>query len=374
MKLRKAVLCLALCAITALTFLPTMASAATVASGSCGENLTWKLDDAGTLTISGTGAMTDFIFSGDVPWEDHWDKIAQFVFPAGITFIDPEVFSWSDIDGYWVDAANQHYSSDSCGVLFNKDKTTLIAAPGNLYGSYALPETVETIEELAFSDSNLSEILLPDSLEVIGERAFANCHNLDEIVVPYRVYSIGTSAFSTGGLGGFIRVDEDNLNFSNDSNGVLFNKDKTILLQAPSGLTGSYTVPGTVKIIDAYSFSGLLHMTEVIIPESVTRIEEYAFFFCYRLAVIRGCKGLRTVGEAAISSCDALTDVYYDGTMNQAMGIQFGPRNDSLANATFHFRSTVPGDMDGDGDKDTDDAVYLLLNVMFGDEDYPLAQ
>ena len=231
-----------------------------------------------------------------------------------------------------------------------------------------------TIEDYAFTSTNLSEIILPDSLEVIGEGVFMNCHNLDEIVVPHRVYSIGASAFSTGGLGGFIRVDEDNLNFSNDSNGVLFNKDRTVLIQAPSGLTGSYTVPGTVKIIDASGFSRLLHMTEVIIPESVTRIEEYAFYLCDSLAVIRGCKGLQTVGEAAISSCDALTDVYYDGTMNQAMRIQFGPRNDSLANATFHFRSTVSGDMDGDGDRDTDDAVYLLLNVMFGDGDYPLAQ
>ena len=374
MKLRTKLISMTLCLVLILVLLPKPANAATVASGSCGEKLTWKLDEVGTLTISGTGPMTSYETSAEVPWEDRWSDIRQFVFPAGITFIDPAVFSWSDIDGYWVDAANQHYSSDSCGVLFNKDKTTLIAAPGNLYGAYAVPETVETVEAYAFSNSSLSEIILPDSLEVIGEGAFMNCHKLDEIVVPYRVYSIGARAFSTGGLGGFIRVDEDNLNFSNDSNGVLFNKDKTILLQAPSGLTGSYTVPGTVKIIDAYGFSGLLQMTEVIIPESVTRIEEYAFYFCYRLAVIRGCKGLRTVGEAAISSCDALTDVYYDGTMNQAMRIQFGPRNDALKNATFHFKPTVSGDMDGDGDRDTGDAVYLLLNVMFGDGDYPLAQ
>lgn len=147
----------------------------------------------------------------------------------------------------------------------------------------------------------------------------------------------------------------------------------TSITAAPSGLSGSYTVPNTVKVIDVFAFANILFLTEVTIPESVTRIEESAFWFCYRLAILRGGKGLQHIGRGAFSDCNALTDIYYDGTMNQAMRIMIEAQNDSLANANIHFKPAVPGDMDGDGDRDTDDAVYLLLSVMFGDEDYPLA-
>ena len=373
MNLRKTFLCLTLCAILVMTLAPITAGAATI-GGACGDSLTWTLDDAGTLTISGTGAMTEYYSSPDVPWDSLREEIAQVKISSGVTHIgDTGRFSWGTVPVF-VDGNNPCYSSDSYGVLFNKNKTLLISAPREMTGSYTVPNTVEELAAFAFVSSRLTQILLPDNLEIIGDHAFMNCHDLEEIVIPYRVYSIGRLAFSTGYISGYIWVDEDNLNFSSDEYGVLFNKDKTILIHAPSGLSGSYTVPSTVKTIDMYSFFSLQYVTEVSIPESVTRIEECAFAGCNRLAVIRGCKGLQDVGRAAFSGCDSLTDVYYDGTMNQAMRIRIQPQNDSLANATFHFAPAIAGDMDGDGDKDTDDAVYLLLNVMFGDEDYPLAQ
>lgn len=373
MVLRKKLISLMLCLVMILVLVPAPVSAATVGGG-CGDNLTWELDDAGTLTISGTGAMAEYVLSSEVPWNEYLGQIKQVRIPAGLTVINSVgASSWGRVP-VWVDAANQSYSSDSYGVLFNKNKTVLISAPWGMSGTYTVPNTVEELAEGAFWSSDLSEIILPDSLEIIGERAFSSCHNLYEIVVPRRVYSIGVGAFSTGYIYGYIWVDEDNLNFSNDSYGVLFNKDKTILLQAPSGLTGSYTVPDTVRIIDKEAFAGVLFLTEIIIPESVTRIEECAFFLAMRLEVIRGGKNVKYIGRAAFSNCQELSDIYYDGTMNQALRIYVEPDNESFLNATFHFQPAISGDMDGDGDKDTDDAVYLLLNVMFGDEDYPLAQ
>ena len=362
--LLSAVLCLAL----SLAFLPATASAATV-NGSCGDNLTWTLADDGTLTISGTGPMTDYDYNADVPWDNFSPD--RMVVGAGVTELCEKAL-WNYPDGYWVDPANAHYSSDASGVLFNKNKSTLFATAGDMDGHYTVPDTVRTIEAHAFNSSFITTVTLPDGLEIIGERAFSNCQDLTTVTIPRCVYSIGTSPFSPSYALDGIWVDEDNLNFSSDSSGVLFNKDKTILLSAPNSLSGHYDVPDTVRIIDQQAFNCCDKITSINIPKSVTRIEELAFMHCSRLTTIIGCKGITDIGNSAFSLCSALSDVYYDGTAFQAAAIRIGPNNDCLLHATMHFAPWVVGDMDGDGDKDSDDAVYLLLNVMFGDEDYPL--
>ena len=60
-------------------FLPTEAEAATTAGGTCGENLTWTLDDQGTMTISGTGEMKSYNITLDVPWYDYRKEIKQVI-------------------------------------------------------------------------------------------------------------------------------------------------------------------------------------------------------------------------------------------------------------------------------------------------------
>ena len=90
---------------------------------------------------------------------------------------------------------NTAYSSEN-GILFNKNKTTLLQYPaGKPETAYAVPASVTTIEEGAFfSCTALTQITLPDGLTSIGAGAFYSCTALTEMNIPEGVTSIGAEA------------------------------------------------------------------------------------------------------------------------------------------------------------------------------------
>ena len=147
--------------------------AAVVDSGTCGaegdgSNLTWVLDDTGTLTISGTGAMVNFTSDSAVPWHDNRNSITSAVVESGITTIGDNAFSncisltritipdnvttiafsaffeCRQLISISVDNNNSVYSSLS-GILFNKNATEIIRYPAGLNGGYTIPSSVTTI-------------------------------------------------------------------------------------------------------------------------------------------------------------------------------------------------------------------------------------
>ncbi len=110
--------------------------------------------------------------------------------------------------------------------------------------------------------------------------AFQSCISLSSVTIPKSVTSIENFVFNICGLLTAINVDTDNPNYSSED-GVLFNKDKTNLIQYPIGNPRTtYTIPNTVTDIIAYAFEGCLTLTSVTIPESVTTIDEGAFGDC----------------------------------------------------------------------------------------------
>lgn len=171
-------LCLALLSVGAL------AEGEEIASGVCGEDLVWTLDDAGVLTISGTGAMTDYGYMGS-PWIDHvWEEILSVVIEPGVTHIGTHAF------GY-------------CGAMESID----------------IPEGVESIGYDAFYEcGKLRGLDLPASLTEMDSGAFWDCDSLQ-----------------------YLRVSEDNPVFSS-VDGVLLNKEQTQIIISPPekpGLTRS---------------------------------------------------------------------------------------------------------------------------------------
>ena len=91
---------------------------------------------------------------------------------------------------------NQYYT-DIDGVLFSKDMTKLICYPcGKTGKSYIVPDSVEIIGEFAFADNvNLKKVVLPDSLKRIEYQAFFQCKNLSDINLPYGLEYIGEECF-----------------------------------------------------------------------------------------------------------------------------------------------------------------------------------
>ena len=167
------------------------------------------------------------------------------------------------------------------------------------------------------SCSGLTSVKLPSSLTSIGNSAFYNCSGLTgTLVIPSSVTSIGDSAFSSCDSLTSIEVDIDNKNYASED-GVLFNKDKTELIQYPTGNTRTtYQIPSTVSSIgsDAFSYCSGLTGT-LVIPSSVTSIGSDAFSYCSSLESLdlSGCTNLTSIGDNAFYDCSGLESLDLSG-------------------------------------------------------------
>ena len=311
------------------------------ASGTIG-NLSWQLKD-GVLTISGSGAMNLPLDKNY--WYPYRENINSLILESGVTSIDESAFS-------------------GCSNLTEVSipGSVTIIGDGAFNSCYSLtgvsiPAGVTTIGEGAFAFcSDLKDLALPNTLGSIGVRAFYNCYRLDNVAIPSnvtgignnafeytgltsvsipaRVSSIGTAAFSNCQNLSAITVAAGNTVYSSDSSGVLYNKNKTRLMQAPGGLSGSFVIPGTVQNIDNYAFYGC-GLTDVTIPSGVTSIGSCVFTFCRNLASVSIPVSVTEIGYAAFNYT-GLTDVYYSGTQTQWNAVTIGSYNSPLTQAKLH--------------------------------------
>ena len=385
--MRKRLLSFVLAVLMIASLLPATALAADIVdSGTCGtkgSNLTWTLDSEGVLTISGSGDMHGYDLPG-APWYGSRSRVKSAVIAEGVTSIGRYAFygctsltsvtipdsvtsigssafedctsltsvtipdsvmsigddafyncssltsvtipdsvtsigdspfaSCTSLTGIWVAEGNSHYSSDASGVLFNKDKTTLVQCPG-AFAAYAIP----------------------DSVTSIGDGAFASCTSL------------------TG-----IWVTEGNSHYSSDASGVLFSKDKTTLVQCPGAFAAyaipdsvtsigekafyyctsltSVTIPDSVTSIGQHAFQGCKYLTSVTIPDSVTSISSCTFASCTSLTSVTIPNSVTSIGEYAFYDCTSLTDVYYAGSEAQWKAISIpSTGNNDLLTANIHY-------------------------------------
>jgi hypothetical protein len=174
-----------------------------------------------------------------------------------------------------VNAGNSAYSSAN-GILFNKDKTTLVIYPGGKTGSYAIPNSVTTIGEYAFSGcTGLTSVTIGNSAQTIGDYAFYHCSGLTSITIGNSVKTIGNQAFV--GCSNLTNMTLDMTTIPSARGGVWGN-DEFSHWQG-SSLT-SLTLGNSVTTIYSYAFSGCTSLTEVTIGNSVTTIYSYAFSGC----------------------------------------------------------------------------------------------
>ena len=212
-----------------------------------------------------------------------------------------------------VDKNNENYLSEG-GIVFNKDKSVLVLYPVGRKGDYTIPESVTEIGTSAFvACTGLTSITIPDNVTKIGMGAFAGCSGLTSVMIPDSVTEIGAEAFAyCSGLTS-IDVDKNNENYLSE-NGVLFNKDKTSLIEYPGGKSGAYTIPGSVTEIGAGAFAYCTELTSITVPDSVTSIGEYAFSDCTGLTNITIPASVTGIGDNAFAACDDIVIFGYSGS------------------------------------------------------------
>ena len=147
------------------------------------------------------------------------------------------------------------------------------------------------------------------SVTGIEARAFVECDLLTSIYISESVTGIGEKAFWACPQLTRIDVAESNPQYCNDAFGVLFTKDKAILLWAPQRLSGDYSVPSGVQTIGTYAFSDCESLTAVLLPAGLQVIEYGAFRSCLGLTSIIIPFGVTIIEEFAFEYCTNLTSV-----------------------------------------------------------------
>ena len=270
-----------------------------------------------TITVPGTVKEINYrAFGGcgmeEIVLEEGIEELGQEAFndtdiksihiPASVNAIRSDSMICRSLLEITVDSKNPKYSSKD-GVLYSKDKSTLIAYPCGRTGSFKVPSGVIELGGDAFFDSSLDSVKLPESVSSIGGEVFRGS-KIRTINIPSKVSYISFYDFDGCQNLESIDVSSDNLYYT-DADGVLFTKDMTQLIRYPSSRTGVYRVPESVTTVgelafDHSSLSRIIlpedlqmigfgafrfssELTDLIIPENVTELQMDMFAGCYNL-------------------------------------------------------------------------------------------
>lgn len=171
-----------------------------------------------------------------------------------------------------------------------------------------LSNSLTAIGNSAFAEcTGLTEIVLPNSLITIGSFVFSNCNGIVEIKIPSSVTSIGNSVFYQSKSFERYIVDDGNTTYS-AVDGILYNAEKTEFVACPNVFKGIVKIPEGIKTIGQV-FAECSTVEEVILPDSLSTIERYAFKSCGMKRLTLG-KGLKEIGGLAFWNCTQLQGVY----------------------------------------------------------------
>ena len=200
--------------------------------------------------------------------------------------------------------------------------------------SITISNYITCIGSYAFeSCENLKFVNIPNSVARIGANTFSDCKKLTSINIPNSVTEIGFTAFENCSNLKEINVAGDNPVYASEK-GVLFDKNKTILICFPAGKKGSYTIPYKVEIILDFAFSGCKGLTAVKIPKSVTNIGNSAFSDCSGLTSVTIPNSVINIGSNAFCDCKGLVSVIIGNSVTN-IGIQAFYGCDNLSKADF---------------------------------------
>ena len=321
-----------------------------IAQGTCGDSLSWTLNEDGLLTVSGTGAMNDYN-STSMPWYSHAGEITALELGTGITSIGQYAF---------------YNCSGLRGNLVIPDSVTSIGGSAfsscGFDGTLTLSANLTSLGSEAFYNCGFTgELVIPDKLTALNSRVFSGMSGITSLVIGESVTSIytadsgynGSTYSALYGMTGVTEVTFTGLTVPtmNRDWSPFYSMSKLETVYVPAGAYSDYAsayktyLPSTARmkaigatedfqiddgVLTAYlgnggeviipeevtkigtsAFQNCTALTKVTIPESVTTIGNYAFKGCTSLTEVTIPKSVKTIGSYAFSGCTGLTEVVF---------------------------------------------------------------
>ncbi|CAA6678129.1 MULTISPECIES: leucine-rich repeat domain-containing protein [unclassified Lentimonas] len=175
--------------------------------------------------------------------------------------------------------------------VIDEDSITITDCYAYASGELVIPETIESMPVTSIGDSafeycrRLTSVTIPESVISIGDSAFDNCENLTSVTIPVNVNNIGDSAFQDCSNLTSIDVHSSNQYYSS-IDGALLDKSQRTLIKYPSKKTGAFTVPNSVTRINDRAFYRCSYLNSITISDSITRIGSSVFTNCDNLISI----------------------------------------------------------------------------------------
>ena len=310
-----------------------------------GTNLTWVLTNDGTLTISGEGAMKDYIGSSDIPWYALKDSIQTVAVENGVTNIGNSAFiDCSNLTGVTIPDSVTSLGQDvfsCCSSLtaMTIPNTVTNVSFGLFYNCTALrtvslSKNITSIPDRMFYNcSNLQTVPVTYWMSSIGDAAFSGCTSLKTVSIPWTVNSIGEDAFSE--CTGMTEIDISP-NVKHIGNGAFRGCTAIKSIQLPNGLTD----------LGDSVFCGCTSLIGLEIPNKLTNISNVLFFNCTALKYVVIPDSVTEVRMAAFAMCTALQDVFYTGSEEQWAHVRIDDEeglNQWLHDADVHFNVVSGG-------------------------------
>ncbi len=246
-------------------------------------------------------------------------KLKSVTIGNSVTSIGRSAFSVCfSLTSIKVDNDNAAYK-DIDGNLYSKDGKTLIQyAIGKNATKFIIPNSVTSIGDYAFDGCSMTSITIPDSVTFIGDSAFTNCSSLTSITIPDSVTSIGKYAFEyCSNLTSVYITDIAawcKISFGYSTANPLYYAENLYL---NNELVTELIIPDSVTSIGDYAFYGCSSLTNVTIPDGVTTIGDCAFCHCSSLTSVTIPYSVKTIGSYAFWYCASLTSIKYRGTSSQ---------------------------------------------------------
>ena len=322
--------------------LSSFATAATEGDFGVNNCLHWKVA-AGTLTITGTGAMPDFDFPNGslAPWWNY-KALGMIKTTIGGIKIDADGNLKTVIIGEGVTNVSNY-------ALFCLPAATQVTLPDSVtsigrYGiamcskltGMSIPKGVTGIGDFGLAGNGLTAITLPDGLQSLGRGAFDSCASLTNTTLPAAITAVPGKCFA------------DCTKLLNVKYAGTVTAIGDLAFESCKALTAA-PIPETVTAIGASAFTGCTALTDVTIPAGVSTIPEDCFRGCTALADIDLPGTVTSVGHNAFTGCTALKDVRCYGAAPAVEPGSSEAHSFEPATVTIHYNPAMNWTLDADG-------------------------